>query len=921
MASAQAPDGGYYVKSDTPVPPPSDLFLIPPDTDIGIPIIGPPGFGDELLEETIVEVHVVIPLCDPDGLPEPPPLDYRPALCPLRKPPNDDQYTWLLADGWCNLEDPPPSTYQWLWPDLEDWTEPDSSEWGYYWSRSCGTTNQADVKYTVQDVGSDQATSGYIRVFDADLTLDDVPGDPQDTEEDDPGFVVAKGSGRMPFTLKFSPQDLNEVMPYNFLDGQPHIPPAPYTISLTHGSCVNIYSQPSGGTPLSGDALNWGWKWNVTQQKFIEQTPPYPTLLYVEPISAGYGDLNLRLEINNPAECWQWWTGPMPWAEDTVKITVTYVNLDFQNVPDPQDEYPGGFVGVGGLIRLDLSQVLPPGLPGTDKATLTWNDANKVKVIEDQNRTSQISSGKQYQLNQLPRSVYVEGEEASDEVRDVLFNLAYTKGNCTVSDTVKLTVLGIESVELSKPDGGLSANDHPTAPVGLKCYPDATQPGDVWHDQINVKATVKPLVPTMSFTVYFAVFDPDDPSADNNEVDQGILLGGDNRGGPGNLTGSPGLTDSNGEVTAYLTVAHRPGDNHRVAAVVLDQSLLSVLNNNNVPASDAQVPGFHGKLSPLLTVWRILHLDLDSMGPAIGNFVTGTVEDIQHFPNNNPPWTKVTLSDFPSNFEEEDHFEQKVTGIPKGKLALFKQGLPTKEDWVLKDEMHWGDDILYIPMDTSITTSYVGGDYFLKDDDWWALPDDKGWPLDLPHTLSTRILQREMKKAYVDVQIYDTQQNSPFQVNVDDYATGAEINLSTEGWNGSSQWWVAHLTAAFQGPASLDADEEHAFCKGMSEVRNDGDGRGGFVFLEVIREWVSWHANTFEQEEAETVAHEVGHQFGMDHLPYRPSVDDGAVWQGHSYIMAGEVELGEAQRFSDTFPPPSLRRIREVDHPIKDPED
>jgi hypothetical protein len=103
------PGATYRLFPYAAIPDAGDVGLIPPDTDIGIPIIGPPGFGDELLEETIVEVHVVIPLCDPDGLPEPPPLDYRPALCPLRKPPDNDKYTWLLADGWCNLEDPPPS--------------------------------------------------------------------------------------------------------------------------------------------------------------------------------------------------------------------------------------------------------------------------------------------------------------------------------------------------------------------------------------------------------------------------------------------------------------------------------------------------------------------------------------------------------------------------------------------------------------------------------------------------------------------------------------------------------------------------------------------------------------------------------------------------------------------------------------------
>jgi hypothetical protein len=304
MASAQAPDGSYFLPADTGIAPPPDLYIIPPDTDIGIPIISPPGGGDTLLEETLVKVHVILPLCAPDGLPEPPPLDYRPALCPLRKPPSDDQYTTLRADGWCNLEDPPPSSYKWSWPDVGQ-TLPPGSETCNYWSRTCGTTKQADVVYTVEEVGSDQAQSGYIRVFDADLTFEGLPDDRQDTTEEDPGAFVAKGSGRKHLALKPYPLDPDAVMPYNFLDGQPHNPPAPYTLSLSAGTLVNVYSQQTGGTPLTGDALEWGWKWNVQQQKFIEQNPPYPTELWVEPVSAGATDISLWLQYAVPAECSQ----------------------------------------------------------------------------------------------------------------------------------------------------------------------------------------------------------------------------------------------------------------------------------------------------------------------------------------------------------------------------------------------------------------------------------------------------------------------------------------------------------------------------------------------------------------------------------------------------------------------------------------
>ena len=64
------------------------------------------------------------------------------------------------------------------------------------------------------------------------------------------------------------------------------------------------------------------------------------------------------------------------------------------------------------------------------------------------------------------------------------------------------------------------------------------------------------------------------------------------------------------------------------------------------------------------------------------------------------------------------------------------------------------------------------------------------------------------------------------------------------------------------------------------------------------------------QVEGEDVAHEVGHQFSLAH-------SDG-VYQEQLYLMAGEDELGEAQRDFDVFTPTSLDKIRDIDHPIED---
>jgi hypothetical protein len=80
------------------------------------------------------------------------------------------------------------------------------------------------------------------------------------------------------------------------------------------------------------------------------------------------------------------------------------------------------------------------------------------------------------------------------------------------------------------------------------------------------------------------------------------------------------VLDSNGEASAELRVSMQPGDNYRVAGTVFPISQLGILQSAN-GGLDGYVSayidwirgGFNGALSPLLTVWRKLHLEIDSM--------------------------------------------------------------------------------------------------------------------------------------------------------------------------------------------------------------------------------------------------------------------------------------------------------------------
>lgn len=153
-------------------------------------------------------------------------------------------------------------------------------------------------------------------------------------------------------------------------------------------------------------------------------------------------------------------------------------------------------------------------------------------------------------------------------------------------------------------------------------------------------------------TIYFKSFDLDDPSANTAPIDSNGSVGNDNRGGSGtsqqfgilSAVGGNGTTntvsaatDANGLASADLTLTVQPGDNFMVAASH-DQTFLNGLTVNGITLRDSSgntvgTATAKAKASPMLTVWRRLHLEVDSMEavPTTGsqkNSITGKVTSI-----------------------------------------------------------------------------------------------------------------------------------------------------------------------------------------------------------------------------------------------------------------------------------------------------
>jgi len=428
MASAQAP-------ADTAIP--GDMYFISPDTDVGIP-----GYGDMLLDDG-VQVEFDHPPYNPEAEP-PVGRNSNPRLCPLKKPPDNDQGVEVSANG-----TPPWGQYNWPWPIDEH----EHSDTAWYW---CDTASEQNYRKTIwvnyhwEDWEAD-AESGYICVFDADLTFEGMPSSPQSTTEDSPGVFVGKGAPRKHLSVNLVPLDPDNVMPDGFLDGQPHSPPAPYKVTMARGGGVEIYGQQTGGTALTD--LEWGWKWNEGQQKFIEQTPP--TELWIAPVSAGSGDLYLWLDFDTPQECGAWAPGSMMSASDYVKVTVVDVDLDIDGVLEADEESPGGFMALGGARKRILLNAMPISV-GPVKLDVTAGE-NKVALYSASSGGNPLGNHLEYPNGGL-RELWVQGIVHSGSLRDVEIKLDGTAGGQHFTDTVKFTVVGVDLVV----DGVSEANEMET---------------------------------------------------------------------------------------------------------------------------------------------------------------------------------------------------------------------------------------------------------------------------------------------------------------------------------------------------------------------------------------------------------------------------------------------------------------------------
>jgi len=415
-------------------------------------------------------------------------------------------------------------------------------------------------------------------------------------------------------------------------------------------------------------------------------------------------------------------------------------------------------------------------------------------------------------------------------------------------------VVNVASIEWEAVKSPLDNN--PNAGGGLRIFPEKTSPGDTATDKTMVVVKVA-LSAEHSKAVYLKAFDVDDPSTDDTTVDRDGPGGIDNNGttpsiDPNGGTGfASGLTGPDGVARFTFQVSKQPGDNFRVAGACLvsDRDGLTVNGVGIKDASQQPLPTDRAKITPLLTVWRRLHIEVDSMGPVQGNFVEGTVTKAANPSKGETKLTLSALDDYP-RFETGRIAIDGVGSFPvvgSGTKTVTVQGTVADAD-VMNKQFTLVDDDDFNDNNGKNLDGDMGEDLTAPNTDWVMDSDDPAANVFAP--------------AYVRP-TYDLSNPTPKVPFILNYAgTGDNPMITYEGFDnkgikGDIDFWADYLLGAYQAPLDQDGDGDTITAWGY------GNTEGASVFLEAGRplEESRYADKTAFVNQAATTGHELGHWF------------------------------------------------------------
>jgi hypothetical protein len=476
----------------------------------------------------------------------------------------------------------------------------------------------------------------------------------------------------------------------------------------------------------------------------------------------------------------------------------------------------------------------------------------------------------------INNGLYIQATNASTSLKDIEVSLIYYDNYyCTEidSDTVNFTAYKVADVQwatFDAFDGNIEIDTCPAPNGGKRIFPDKKTYADdelqaARRKKVYVEATITPVISGQK--VYFSAWDVDDPSSSDKDGSANTS-GPDNYGtGYGGLLTTFGMTDSYGKAQNILIVSMNPGDNFKVAAAGDENQVKKSTEGGQMTQAmadgTATLPS-GAMLSPMLTVWRKLHLELDSMASGQDHPVTNRNLD-------------ETYANTPHTGESGAEVHGWDPDLDEGQYEGGSLTVDGATFEIIDNIDDFGDD-----------TVYVNGNICPKEDKSASFTDDDVCPL--PRKADWSIMNTKFAPAYIVVVEESGVSNldATFQANLgssdaaQEGACSAVRQLVT-----SPNYWMLQVLSCHQGQRSEDGDPDLVYhYHSNSDYKNGDNFRLGqchtssnavAIFLETCRDagdqfaflvsvGLYGTAYTASQMEQKTICHEAGHAFGCGEM-------------------------------------------------------
>lgn len=418
---------------------------------------------------------------------------------------------------------------------------------------------------------------------------------------------------------------------------------------------------------------------------------------------------------------------------------------------------------------------------------------------------------------------FLRGIDSADTGLNSRVSASYVQDGVTYAGTASYRTVNVSLLSIQRYPGASPLDANPAGAGGLRVFPEKQTPTDSSiYDRVKVVARLNK--PIAGVGISFSWYDMDDPSSDNLAVDSNGSAGQDNRGDHQYLKFFSDLvTDANGEARLVMKLAKQPGDNLRFSAsavgstataqsnvmkTVVSSGIELTVNGRALPVSSTTSTLAPLLATPMLTTWRRLHIERDSMGMVANNFETRTV-------------TGVTLTHVGWVVELGGRalYDQRFEG---GRVVLSGGPLGTISVPILVSSAHT------VLVQSGVSAAWIGSSVKLYDDDDMNFNDgasmdgdtgedvpmpDIGWMQD-----SDDPLRNKFARAFI-IPTYDLGRGDgalPFFLNMPksdstvSYSSDAEFlsvaKFDNFALRNDPDFWAVYLLGAYQSPIDYDRD-------------------------------------------------------------------------------------------------------------------